>query len=177
MSDDTRVTLGKGRPTPKRSEAQKRRGGPVLPPPTNRREAAKRQRAQQAEDRKAGRDGDPTRMLRRDAGPVRALVRDVVDGRRNLAVVMLPVALVFVLAQLSGNATALSLGSRLFTLALLLVLGDLGATAVTLRMRIRAEFPGEPLRGHLGYGLLRSTVLRRLRMPTPRVRPARFLRR
>src|SRR5829696_5377893 len=39
---------GKGRPTPKRAEAQGRRSGPVPPPPTTRKEAFKRQREQQA---------------------------------------------------------------------------------------------------------------------------------
>lgn len=178
----SRVDLGKGRPTPKRSEAQRRRGGPVAPPPATRREAAKRLRDQAAHDRRSTRAGtvahDQSRMLPRDAGPVRALVRDVVDGRRNAGVVMLPIALAFVIAQLTGNSTVLGVASRVFTLGLLLVIADLIVTGTMIRRLVRAQFPGEGrLRGHIGYGLLRSTVLRRLRMPPTRVAPGPLFRR
>lgn len=180
MSDDAKVNLGKGRPTPKRSEARKRRGGPVLPPPTSRREAAKRMRAQAAQERRdvrAGlRSGDPARMLPRDAGPVRALVRDVIDGRRNLAVLMLPVALVLVVAQFSGNVAVLEVAVRFWTLTLLLVVGDLVAVAIVLRRRLRTAFPDlGRTRGHVGYGLMRSTVFRRFRTPPPQVAPRGLL--
>ncbi|GAA4308534.1 hypothetical protein GCM10023162_13260 [Klenkia terrae] len=45
------TAAGKGRPTPKRSEAQGRRPGPPPPPPTTRKEAYKRMREQQAAGR------------------------------------------------------------------------------------------------------------------------------
>jgi hypothetical protein len=119
LSDDAKVSLGKGRPTPKRSEAQKRRGGPVPPPPATRREAAKRLRAERAADRKGGsRRVDTGRQLARDAGPVRALVRDVVDGRRNLAIVMLPVALLLVVAQMVATAAILSVAVTVWSATL-----------------------------------------------------------
>jgi hypothetical protein len=177
-----KVSLGKGRPTPKRSDAQRRRGGPVAPPPATRREAAKRLRAQQAAGRKSLRDGtatlDQSRMLPRDAGPVRALVRDLVDSRRNLGTIMLPVALAFVLGQLTGQVELVAVLSRLFSLVLLLVLADLLVTGILIRRTLRAQFPEERrLRGHVAYGLLRSTVLRRLRMPPTRVKPATLFRR
>lgn len=179
--DSAQAGTGKGRPTPKRSEAQKRRGGAVPPPPASRREAAQRLRAQQAQDRKATRDGtmsgDPAKMLRRDVGPERALVRDVIDSRRNVAVVMLPVALVYVVSTFSRNTAVIALASRLFSLVLLLVVTDLVVTALVVVRRVRATFPGEPVRGHIGYGLLRTTVFRRMRMPPARVRPAALLRR
>ncbi|MCU1587381.1 MAG: conserved rane protein of unknown function, partial [Frankiales bacterium] len=92
----TEQTQGKGRPTPKRRDVQKRRGGPVAPPPTNRREAAKALRAKQAADRQRGRAGSAGRsegvLLARDQGPVRGLVRDLVDSRRNLGGLLMPAA-------------------------------------------------------------------------------------
>lgn len=177
-----RVDLGKGRPTPKRSDAQKRRGGPVPPPPATRREAAKRLREQQQQDRKAVRSGtvagDQARMLPRDAGPVRSVVRDLVDGRRNAGIIMLPLALLFVISTFIHNVTVQGLASRLFTLGLLLVIADLVVTGILIRRVVRAQFPEEgSVRGHIGYGLLRSTVLRPLRMPPTRVKPAGLLRR
>lgn len=176
MSDDAKVSLGKGRPTPKRSEAVRRRTGPVAPPPANRREAARRIRAERAEQRRAGTaTRDPGRMLKRDLGPVRAHVRDIVDGRRNLPVLMLPVALVLVLAQLTGNVAVLAVAVRLWSVTLFAVAIDLVVLAVVVRRRVRTAFPEERTGGHIGYALLRSTVLRRIRMPPPRVHPGRLL--
>ena len=178
MSDDAKVSLGKGRPTPKRSEAVKRRSGPVTPPPATRKEAAQRLRAERAQERRAVRagtaTGDPGRMLKRDQGPVRAAVRDVVDGRRNLPVLMLPVAMVLVLAQITGNTAVLAVAVRLWTVTLLAVALDLVVLAVVVRRRLRTAFPDESARGHVGYALLRSTVMRRFRMPPPRVHPGSF---
>ncbi len=168
---------GKGRPTPKRSEALGRRGGPVPPPPTDRKEAARRLKAKRAEQRRELREqaraGDPARMLPRDAGPVRALVRDVVDGRRNLAVVMLPVALVLVVAQVLGEEIY-RVAVSLWLVTLMAVLVDLVVTGVLVRQALREHFPQERTGRHIGYALLRTTVLRRIRMPPPRVQPPRL---
>ncbi len=170
---------GKGRPTPKRRDAQGRRTGPVPPPPTTRREAAKRLRAKQAEARAAGRpERDAPRMLKRDQGPVRALVRDVVDARRNVAVLVIPVVFAFLLASISQNEPVIAVATRLYTLVLLLVVVDSVVLTRVLRRRIAVEHPEEArTRGHVGYGLLRTITIRRFRVPPPRVRPGPLLRR
>jgi len=169
---------GKGRPTPKRSESQRRRSGPVAPPPQTRKEAAKRQKEEAGAARKRIREGaargDDRYLSKRDAGPVRALVRDVVDGRRNVGVVLLPLALVLIVANLSGIAELQTAGLLLWLLAILLMLVDVVVTTIALRRRIREQFPEEGrLGGHVAYGLLRSTVLRRFRLPPPRVSPGK----
>ena len=170
--------VGKGRPTPKRSEAQKRRSGPVLPPPANRKEAAKRAREQAALARTQARQGvargDDRHLPARDAGPVRALVRDVIDARRSVGVLMLPMALLLVLAQLSKNITILNFAATLFLAVILALAADVVVASFAIRRRIAEQFPGEGrMARHIGYGILRSTVLRRLRMPTPRVSPGK----
>lgn len=166
---------GKGRPTPKRTNTS-RRGGPVTPPPKTRKEAAKRTRDQAALSRarvKQGTaQGDERYLAPRDAGPVRALVRDTVDGRRNVGVLLLPLALVLLLAQLSNNQRIQGFALTLWLTGVLAVVADAVVTTVLLRKRLQANFPDEPkLRGHLTYGLLRSTVLRRFRLPATRVAP------
>jgi len=177
----SRVVAGKGRPTPKRSEAQKRRGGPVAPPPTTRKEAAQRMRAAQAEQRQQVRDGtragDDSRMLPRDAGPVRALVRDVVDGRHNTGVLLLPVALLSVLAQLTRVPSVVAVVTALFYATVLATVLDLVLTGGRVRSAVTSRFPEERVRGHVGYGLMRTMMFRRLRMPPARVRPAGLFRR
>lgn len=162
---------GKGRPTPKRP---KRGTGPVAPPPANRREAAKRMREQAAEQRakiKSGtRTGDTRYLMPRDSGPVRQLVRDLVDARRHIGVLLLPAALLPVLAQLSGSPQVLALATTLWLATLLAAISDFVLTAFLVRARIKAEFPDETkMRGHLLYAVVRTAQFRRFRLPPPRV--------
>jgi hypothetical protein len=98
VPDEPVVTLGKGRATPKRRDAQGRRG-PVTAPKT-RKEAYARQKQLTREQRTARktakprsvgeqraalRRGDPSALPRRDQGPTRKLARDYVDSKRMLS--------------------------------------------------------------------------------------------
>ena len=172
----TSGSAGKGRPTPKRSEAQKRRGGPVAPPPANRKEAARQLREKQAENRtriKEGtKAGDERAMLPRDQGPVRRMTRDVIDAHRSPAFLLLPVAALLVVAQIVNAPALTALAVFFWLVTLLSVALDLSYTGLRLRRQLRAAFPNEKLRGHIGYGLLRTTVFRRLRTPRPQTKPA-----
>ena len=45
----------------------------------------------------------------------------------------------------------------------------------TISKALRESFPDEPRwRGHIRYGLMRTTVMRRFRVPRPTVRPGPF---
>ena len=167
-------TSGKGRPTPKRRDAERRRGGPVAPPPTNRREAARRVREQAAEERKqirAGtRAGDPRHLLARDQGPVRQLIRDLIDSRRHLGVLLLPAALLPVLAQLTRSPQVVGFATVFWLSTLVAAFVDFVIVGITVRRRVRAEFPDErSMRGHIFYAVVRTAQLRRFRLPPPRV--------
>jgi hypothetical protein len=148
----------------------------VAPPPLTRREAAKRQRqdaiAARREFREGNARGDERFLAKRDAGPVRAAVRDLVDGRVNIGIVLLPLALTLVVINLTGNRTLQGIGISIWLVALLASAMDLLLTGFQLRRMVRTRFPDEArTRGHVAYGLLRSTVLRRFRMPPTRVSP------
>jgi hypothetical protein len=165
---------GKGRPTPKRRDAQRRRGGPVAPPPTNRREAARRVREQGAEQRrqvKAGtKAGDSRHLLARDQGPVRQLIRDLVDCRRHIGVFLLPAALLPIAGQLTGNDVAVRFATTLWIATLLAAISDFAITGFLIRQRVRKAFPDEKkMRGHVLYGVVRTAQFRRFRLPAPRV--------
>jgi len=153
----------------------------VPPPPANRKEAAKRAREQAMLARTQGKAGtargDERHLIARDAGPVRALVRDVVDARRNVGVLMLPMALLLVAAQLSKNITVINLAATLFLAVILALAADVVVTSFTLRRRVAEAYPGEgKMARHIGYGILRSTVLRRFRQPPARVSPGKLRR-
>ena len=170
----TEQTTGKGRPTPKRRDAERRRGGPVAPPPTNRKEAAKQLRAKQAEKRQQVRKGiaagDERALLPRDAGPIRRLARDLVDSRSNMGWLLLPGSCIALVASATKNAEIAQASMGVWTATLLAVALDLVLLGRLLGKRLRAEFPAEPKMGkHVRYGLMRSTTIRRFRMPKPQV--------
>ena len=176
VSESEQATQGKGRPTPKRSEKTRRRSGPVAPPPQTRKEAAQRRKAELKAARGTARErsqaGDDRYMVKRDAGPVRRLVRDTVDGRRSAGVLVLPVAVALVLSSLIGVQVVQAVVTTLWLATLLAVMVDVVVLTVLIRKRIKQEHPDEGrLGGHVAYGLLRSTVFRRWRMPPAAVSP------
>ena len=176
------VSLGKGRPTPKRRDAEARRRGPVPPPPTTQREAYKRskatggtkvdRKAASAERRERMMAGDDAYVLPRDRGPARALARDVVDSRRNLIGLFMPLALVVVVLFFLAPATSsvVSLGV-LAAIVVMVVEGVFLARLVS--GRVHERFPDEPGGSvKLGwYAFVRASQLRKLRAPRPRVQP------
>lgn len=171
---DPRRTPGKGRPTPKRRDAQVRRPGPMPPPPKTRREAYKRLRSRGSDRRQSIREGmaagDDRYLTKRDRGPVRALARDIVDARRNMGSVFLIVALL-VLITYSLPASARSLAMSLVLVVFLMVAVDSFALGRRIRKIVRERYPDEPAHGVAWYGIQRAMMIRRFRMPKPRVRP------
>lgn len=164
----------KGRPTPKRSDATRRRSVVVTPPPANRKEAAARLKEEQAALRSRVRAGtaagDDRFLVARDRGPVRRLVRDLVDSRRSVAVILLPASLIVVVSEFARSAVFARWGFTLYFAVILTVLLDLAMTTTRVRSRLKRDFPEEKrLGGHVFYALSRSTQFRRVRRPPPRV--------
>jgi hypothetical protein len=166
---------GKGRPTPKRSEAQGRRPGPPPPPPTNRKEAYRRMREQQANTRGAARAGalagDDSYLPARDRGPVRKLVRDVVDARRNAGSFFLVVAALVLVGYFIPNTAVQSYTVFLWFLFFLVIIGDSVFLGRRIKRTVLERFPGQDhkMRGLIWYGVSRSTMVRRWRFPKPEV--------
>ncbi|MHC1561745.1 DUF3043 domain-containing protein [Actinomycetospora sp. C-140] len=182
VGDQTRAqTAAKGRPTPSRRDAQGKRRGPVAPAPKTQREAMKRAKALRGtkEDRKAKADdrrkrmmaGDDSVLLPRDRGPARAYARDLVDARRNLMGLFMPLAIVIFVTVIVPVPQVQTFGSLVCLVMLVMMALEgvmLGRYVVT---RVRAKFPNEQV-GGLSFGwyaFTRATQLRRLRMPKPRV--------
>jgi len=173
---DPRRSAGKGRPTPKRREAQKRRTGPVAPPPRTRREAYRRMKDQNSvrrvEAREGMRSGDEKYLPARDRGPARGLVRDIVDSRRNAGGLFLPVAVIVFIGYLipSAEIRAMTLSLWMAVFAVLII--DSVFVGIRIRRLVRERYPDETGRpGRLvWYGVTRATMIRRWRMPSPRVK-------
>jgi len=172
---DPRRPAGKGRPTPKRRDADPRARGPVAPPPTNRREAYRRIKQQNADKRavvrESARAGDDSALPTRDRGPIRRLVRDIVDTRRSVASAFLPFAVLFLAGYFVPDARIQQYLVLMWTIFFLLVVADSISLGLRIRKLVRARFTGEEIkmRGLIFYGIQRSTMIRRWRFPKPAV--------
>jgi hypothetical protein len=166
---------GKGRPTPKRSEAQGRRTGPPPPPPTTRKEAYKRMRAKQASTRPEARAamarGDDSYLPARDRGPVRKYVRDVVDSRRNVGSFFLVIAAVALIGTIAPSPIVKNYASLLLFGFFLVMIIDSVILSRRIKRKVAERFPkGDHVGRSLSwYGISRSTMIRRWRFPKPDV--------
>ncbi|MFF2212112.1 DUF3043 domain-containing protein [Streptomyces antibioticus] len=163
----------KGRPTPKRSEAQSQRRS-VANTPMTRKEAAKRQRderrAQMDRQRQALAGGDERYLPVRDKGPVRKFARDYIDSRFNVAEFFLPMAVVILVLSMIRVGSLQSIALLLWLVVIVLIVLDSILTGFRLRKRLTERFPDDNRRGAVAYALMRSLQMRRLRLPKPQVK-------
>jgi hypothetical protein len=164
---------GKGRPTPKRSESEKRRRQPITAPAT-RKEAYKKVRERQATERQRSRAGmargDDKYLLKRDKGPVRRMVRNYVDSRRTVGSYLMYAMFVLVLLSLLPIPAASLLVLFAPPLLLLVVFGE-GVMLSRGAKRLAAErYPDEDTKGIGMYAAMRAMQIRRLRVPGPQVK-------
>ncbi len=168
------VTAGKGRPTPKRSEAERRRRQPYTAP-KDRKEAARTSRARQREDRTrrmdAVRRGEAWALPPRDRGPVKALARDYVDSKRRISEYYM-YGLLVLLVLLFIRAPIVQTMVPMLVLAAVLIMGIEGIFIGRKAKLLAAErLPGESTRGVRLYSAMRALQIRKLRVPKPRVKP------
>lgn len=164
---------GKGRPTPTRREAEaeaRRRARAAM----DTKAAKKRQRQQRSERarevRQGMKDGDDRYLMKRDRGPLKRAVRNYVDSRLSVSEFLLPLLLVALVLQGSGNSGAVGLGTSLVTTTSLVALIDTIWVVYRLKRAMRAQFPDDPLKGVTLYTVMRMIQMRPLRMPKPQVK-------
>jgi len=185
------TTAPKGRPTPKRSQAARKRG-PVAPAPLTAAEARRRRkemggpklsrderkaeklarRSDMADRREKMMAGEDAYLLPRDKGPVRRFVRDVVDSRRNVLGLFMPAALMLIFVMLAVPSVQVQrlLSPAMLVLVLVMVIDGflVGRKANKL---VDQKFPDNTESGwKLGfYAASRASQLRRMRAPRPQV--------
>jgi Protein of unknown function (DUF3043) len=165
-------TAAKGRPTPKRSEAEKRRREPYTAP-GDRKAAAGQVRGRERNDRtrrmEAMRRGEDWALPRKDKGPVRALARDVVDARRGIAEYYLYGIVVLILLLFVPALKGTVIVDVIILAVLAVIAGEGWYVSRKVLKLARERFPGESTHGVAMYTALRGTQLRKMRMPAPRV--------
>ncbi|WP_328668658.1 DUF3043 domain-containing protein [Streptomyces sp. NBC_00328] len=174
---DSKVTRDpqapKGRPTPKRSEAQTQRRS-VAQTPTTRKEAAKRQRDDRRtameRQRQALASGDERYLPVRDKGKVRRFARDYVDSRLCIAELFLPLAVIILMLSVVPVAVLKNVALLLWLVVIVMIVVDSFVIAIRLRKQLNARFPEENTKGAVRYALMRTLQMRRLRLPKPQVK-------
>lgn len=167
-------TQGKGRPTPKRREAQGRR--PPIHAPQDRkaayRQVKERQRAERRRARAGLAAGDERYLPARDKGPVRKLARDYVDSRRGVSEYFLIVALVIIgLTAVPVTSVQVVAYNIAFPLLLIVIVTEGVLTSRKVKRLAEQRYPNESTRGAGFYAATRGLQIRRLRIPPPRVKP------
>jgi hypothetical protein len=185
------ITAPKGKPTPKRSQATRRRG-PVAPAPMTAGEARRRRkevggpkltrnerkservarRADMTDRREKMMAGEDAYLLPRDKGPLRRFVRDVVDSRRNVLGLFMPsaIGLIFVMLALPSPAVQRLVSPAMLVLVLIMVIDGFLVGRRVNRL-VDQKFSDNTESGwKLGfYAASRASQLRRMRAPRPQV--------
>ena len=174
LANSPAITASKGRPTPKRSEAERRRRQPYTAP-KDRKEAARfskdRQRSERTRRMEAVRRGEEWALPPRDRGPVKALARDYVDSKRRVSEYYM-YGLLVLLVLLFIPSLIVKTIVPLLVLSAVLVMAIEG---FYIGRRVKAlaadRLPGESTRGLGLYSAMRALQIRKLRVPKPRVNP------
>lgn len=173
VDDEPGTGSKKGRATPSRKEAEAARRAQMKKAAT-RKDQLKAQRAQRDAERRRQREalsgaGNARDLPPRDRGPVKAFVRDYVDRRFTVAEFLLPLLLLMVVLSALQQTWSAALVVYLWMATILLVVVDEVLLVTGLRRQLRARFEPGQGRGTTSYAMLRSTQLRRFRLPKPAI--------
>jgi hypothetical protein len=168
----------KGRPTPKRSEVEagRRSRGAAYTAKTGKgasKEQRTRARTEREKQRLAMMNGEERALPPRDKGPVRRFSRDFVDSRFTLAEWFLPLAVIILLLSVMRAPGLQSITLLLWLLMIIVIVLQSVYLGFQLRRALRAKFPDKAsgeFRGAVGYAVMRTLQMRRLRMPKPQVK-------
>jgi hypothetical protein len=178
---------GKGRPTPKRSEAEASRyrtvtgattsgRGPTAAPDPRRKltpEEKSKVRSERDRQLRAMRAGEEWALGPRDRGPVKKLARDYVDAHRRPMEFYMYALVLLIIALFAGKSNA-GFASYM-QIILVAIIAVIVVDAFLLRrsiMKLAAQrLPNESTRGIGFYAIMRALQLRRFRTPAARLKP------
>ncbi len=200
VTDHANRTAAKGRPTPKRSEAERRprspfdngstggktsagrSAGPKLAGPERKAAAARNRaasRTRREADLAAMRRGDQSRMPARERGPVKQLARDYVDSRRvllseyvlfGLFALIIAIFVIGLASKHSGSGNVLNSSAVLLIELAILLVVALEGTFHSWRV---SRLAGQRFPGESTRGLTWYVTKRSIRLRATRIPPVR----
>jgi Protein of unknown function (DUF3043) len=163
---------GKGRPTPRRSQAEAASRRPLVGGARDKGRAREERRESWARTQEAYRTEDQRFLPLRDRGEARRHIRDLVDGRRNAGEYFLPAALVVLLLGVLPYAITVTISAVGMYTILGVVLLDSFLVFRRAKASVRERF-GDRVAAERGlgtYAVARALQMRRMRRPHPQVR-------
>ncbi|WP_025133047.1 DUF3043 domain-containing protein [Leucobacter sp. PH1c] len=170
------TTVGKGRPTPSRKQAEAANARPIVG--SKDKALQKEQRRQQADSRERARlgmmAGEERYLTVRDRGPQRRFVRDYVDARWNVGEMLIPMMLVvLVMTFIPGVVQVISLVVIWAFVALAIL--DSVFVGFRLKKLLAAKFGEDRVQpGYRWYAAMRAMQFRPLRVPKPQVKRGNY---
>jgi Protein of unknown function (DUF3043) len=167
----------KGRPTPKRSEAERNRRQPITGSRPRQATAPRtpedkvKAKAERSRRYQAMRAGEAWALNPRDRGPAKALARDYIDSKRRISEYYMYILIILLAAVFVRNKTAQTYLSPLVLVLVAIIVVDAQFIRRRLHKMVAERMPGESTRGLTMYAVMRALQIRRFRMPVPRVRP------
>ncbi|MCW2747934.1 MAG: hypothetical protein JWP10_1076 [Nocardioidaceae bacterium] len=173
MTENSIDPDGKGRPTPSRKEAEAARKQRMTAP-VDKKAVRSKSRSQRNEARlkmrAAMETGDEKNLPDRERGPVRRFCRDFIDRRVNYAEFLLPLLVVILVLSFVPADWAKVAVFTVWSATIVGVLIDESLMIFGLRRQLKARFPNVSTKGAIRYAVLRSTQLRRFRLPKPQIK-------
>jgi Protein of unknown function (DUF3043) len=165
----------KGRPTRKRSEAERGRRQPITgsraPSAPRTPEDKAKARSDRGRKYEAMKRGESWALNPRDRGPARALARDYIDSKRRVSEYYMYILIVLLVAVFVRNKSVQDYISPLVLVLVLVIVIDAQFIRHGLRRLVAERLPGESTRGLTMYAVMRALQIRRFRVPAPRVQP------
>ena len=169
----------KGRPTPKRSEAERNRRQPITgsgsrsraPASPRTPEEKARARGDRARKYEAMKQGETWALNPRDRGPAKALARDYIDSKRRISEYYMYILVLLLAAVFLRNKTEQQYISPLVLVLVVIIVIDAQVIRRSLRKLVGERLPGESTRGLTMYAVMRALQIRRFRTPAPRLKP------
>lgn len=169
-------TAGKGRPTPKRKDAQAQNLRPLVPKDrdASRKAAKARMRERENAEYEAMQTGDVNHMPKAERLPWRIYIRDYIDARFNLGEFFIPVAFVILVVSIFVTYKWPTLALPLMVLMyvyLFAVIIDIAIMWRKLKKKLIEKYGEKSVaRGmrSASYAWSRAIQIRRWRLPKPR---------
>lgn len=168
----TGETAKKGKPTPKRKEAEAALRRPLVPEDRKAAQRAAREQAREerARVRTAQLSGDESALPPKDRGPVKRYIRDMVDSRLNVGEIILPLMLVVLVLTFLPIRVAQFGGLLVVWVILLAAVIDTWLLWRRVKKRVTEKFGAPPPKGSASYTVMRSFQMRISRIPRPQVK-------
>jgi hypothetical protein len=170
---DAKSPAGKGKPTPKRKDAEKAHTRTIVSDRSK--DAKKLDRAKLADERRRAREGmmaGEERYLNiRDKGPQKRLTRDIVDSRFTVGELVMPsLFIVILVSSVPSQQIQLITLALMWTLFLVMAI-DAWLIARKVKKIVGGKFGEDRIeRGLSWYAAMRSMQMRPMRIPKPQVK-------